>query len=512
MDDVRWLGFDWDDRAVLRLRLFRAALRVGRAADQEGQGLRLRSDGRPGARAPRRRSPQPGKHSPYRDRSVDENLDLFRRMRAGEFPDGARTLRAKIDMASPNFNLRDPVMYRILHATHHRTGDKWCIYPMYDCAHGQSRFDREDHALDLHAGIREPSAALRLVHREAGHLPPAADRVRPPEPHLHGDEQAEAAAARARKARQRLGRSAHADDLRLPPPRLHAGGDPRSSASGSAWRSSTASIDIGLARERSARRSEQAGAARAWPCCGRSRSSSTNYPEGQIEELDAVNNPEDPSAGTRKVPFSRVLYIEQDDFREDPPKEFFPPRARQRSAAALRLFHQVHRASSRIRRRATSPNCTAPTIPQPAAATRPTAARSRGRSTGSRPSTPSTRRCGCTIICSPRPDPDDVPEGQDYKVNLNPELAGGAARLLSSSRAWRRRRRASRFQFERLGYFCVDPDSTPAKLVFNRTVSLRTRGRRSRRRGNEGSCIFGNICRIMVIAAGRRARRKCRGK
>ena len=149
---------------VLRLRLLRAALRVGRAADQGGQGLRLR---------PRRptRSASTAARSPSRARTartatapIEENLDLFQRMRAGEFPDGSRTLRAKIDMASPNLNMRDPVMYRILHATHHRTGDKWCIYPMYDCAHGQSRLDRGDHALDLHAGVREPPAALRLVH------------------------------------------------------------------------------------------------------------------------------------------------------------------------------------------------------------------------------------------------------------------------------------------------------------------------------------------------------------
>ncbi len=146
-------------------------------------------------------------------------------MRAGEFPDGSRVLRAKIDMASPNLNMRDPVMYRILHAEHHRTGNKWCIYPMYDFAHGQSDSHRARHALHLHAGVRGPSPALQLVHPAAGHLPVAADRVRPPEPDLHAAEQAQAAAVGAGRPRARLGRSAHAHARRHSPPRLHAGGD-----------------------------------------------------------------------------------------------------------------------------------------------------------------------------------------------------------------------------------------------------------------------------------------------
>ena len=177
---------------------------MGRAAHQGGQGLRLRPDGRGGRQVPRRRS-RPGKDSPYRNRSVEENLDLFRRMKAGEFPDGARTLRAKIDMNSPNFNMRDPVMYRILHAQHHRTGDKWCIYPMYDWAHGQS---------DSIEGITHSICTLEFEnHRPlydwfidaAGHLPSAADRVRPAQPDLHGAEQAPADPAGARKSTSAAG-------------------------------------------------------------------------------------------------------------------------------------------------------------------------------------------------------------------------------------------------------------------------------------------------------------------
>ncbi len=170
---------------------------------------------------------EPGKDSPYRNRSVEENLDLFQRMKNGEFPDGSRVLRAKIDMASPNLNMRDPVMYRILHATHQRTGDEWCIYPMYDYAHGQSDSIETRHPLDVHARVRRPPAALSLVYRAARHLSFAADRIRPPQPDLHAAQQAQASAARAGEACQRLGRSAHAHALRHPPPRLYARGDSR---------------------------------------------------------------------------------------------------------------------------------------------------------------------------------------------------------------------------------------------------------------------------------------------
>ena len=169
IEDVRWLGFDWDDRLFYASDYFEQLydwavqlIKKGKAYVCDLTAEQMREY--------RGTLTEPGKDSPYRNRSVEENLDLFARMQAGEFPDGSRTLRAKIDMASPNLNMRDPVMYRILHAEHHRTGDKWCIYPMYDFAHGQSRFDRRHHAFDLHAGVRRPPAALRLVHRAARHL------------------------------------------------------------------------------------------------------------------------------------------------------------------------------------------------------------------------------------------------------------------------------------------------------------------------------------------------------
>ena len=224
MEDVRWLGFDWEDRLYYASDYFDQLYDWAEKMIQAGQAFvcDLTADE---MREHRGTLTSPGRNSRFRDRTIEENLELFRRMKAGEFPDGSRTLRAKIDMASPNLNMRDPVMYRILHATHHRTGDKWCIYPTYDYTHGQSD-SLEDHALDLYAGVREPPPAVRLVHQDAGHFPFAADGVRPAEHHLHDDEQAAALGAGAGEDRQRLGRPADADDLRIPAPRLHARSDP----------------------------------------------------------------------------------------------------------------------------------------------------------------------------------------------------------------------------------------------------------------------------------------------
>ena len=209
---MRWLGFDVGRASLSRLRLLRAALRLGRAADPRRQGVRRQLSPPRRCASIRGTLTEPGTESPYRDRSVDENLDLFRRMRAGEFPDGAHVLRAKIDMASPNINMRDPVLYRIRHAAHHRTGDAWCIYPMYDYAHPLS---------DAIEGITHSLCTLEfedhrplydwLIENVCRAVAPAAVRVRAAEPRLHGDAQAQAAAAGRGEARQRLGRSAHAD-------------------------------------------------------------------------------------------------------------------------------------------------------------------------------------------------------------------------------------------------------------------------------------------------------------
>ena len=222
MEDVRWLGFDWEDRLFYASdyfeQLYEWAVQLIKAGKAYVCDLTAEE-----IREYRGTPTEPGKESPYRNRSVEENLDLFERMKNGEFPDGSRTLRAKIDMASPNFNMRDPVMYRILHAEHHRTGNKWCIYPMYDYAHGAVGFDREDHALDLHARVRGPSPALRLVHRatSASHHPQQIefDRLNLTYTMLS---KRKLLTLVQEGLRHRLGRSAHADALRHAPPRLHA--------------------------------------------------------------------------------------------------------------------------------------------------------------------------------------------------------------------------------------------------------------------------------------------------
>ncbi|MBI2211012.1 MAG: glutamine--tRNA ligase/YqeY domain fusion protein, partial [Deltaproteobacteria bacterium] len=318
--DVRWLGFDWADREYYASdyfeQLYQYGLRLIRAGEAYVCDLSAEQ-----VREHRGTLTEPGKDSPYRTRPVAENLDLFERMRAGEFPDGSRTLRAKIDMASPNLNMRDPVMYRILRATHHRTGDKWCIYPTYDFAHGQSdsiegithsicTLEFEDHRplydwfldqLNVHHPRQIEFARLNLTYTvlskrkllelvEGGHVTGWDD---PRMPTLAGLRRRGYTPAAIRDFCERIG---------------------------VAKRSST--VDIAML-EHCLRENLNRSAPRAMAVLRPLRVVLDNYPEGQVEELEAVNNPEDPAMGTRKVPFARVLYIEQEDFREDPPKGFF---------------------------------------------------------------------------------------------------------------------------------------------------------------------------------------------
>ena len=274
----------------------------------------------------------------------------------------------------------------------------------------------------------------------ARHLPPAADRVRPAEPHLHGDEQAQAARSWCKEGIVRGW-----DDPRMPT----LAGLRRRGYTPEAIRDFCERIGVAKTRQHGRRGPagalrprgpEQARAARHGACCGRCKVVIDNYPEGQVEELDAVNNPEDPAAGTRKVPFSRVLYIEQDDFREEPPPKYFRLAPGPRGAAALRLLRQV-RGRGQGRRPARSSSCAAPTTRPRAAATRPTAARSRPRSTGSRRRTRCRPRCGSTTTCSARPNPDDVPEGEDFTANLNPNSLEVLADCCVEPSAGRRRAR-----------------------------------------------------------------------
>jgi glutaminyl-tRNA synthetase len=417
-----------------------------------------------------------GKESPFRDRPAEENLDLFDRMRKGEFPDGSKTLRAKIDMASPNVNLRDPVMYRILHETHHNTGDKWCIYPMYDWAHG---FE------DSQEKITHSICTLEFEN----HRPlydwfiDAVNKDRPNEKQIWHPQQIEF--ARLNLSYTMLSKRKL---LALVQEKIVRGwDDPRMpTISGFRRRGYTPESIVAFCKhigmnkinsmveinvlENFLRDDLNKRAPRRMAVLRPLKVVITNYPEGQSEDLDAVNNPEDASAGNRKVPFSRVLYIEQDDFRETPPPKYFRlfpgNEVRLRYAYYVKCTDVVKDTAGNV----TEIHC----IYDPA---------TRGGDS------PDGRKVKSTIHwvsaehaadaevrlyehLFAKADPEDVPEGQDWKANLNPKseevLAGCKLEPSLKNAAVN-----EKYQFERLGYFSVDKDSSGGKRVFNRAVSLK---------------------------------------
>ncbi len=468
-EDVRWLGFDWGDREYFAsdyfAQLYQFAIQLikaGKAYVCDLNGDQIREY--------RGTLTEPGKNSPYRERSVEENLDLFERMKVGEFPDGARTLRAKIDMASPNLNMRDPVMYRILHATHHRTGDDWCVYPTYDFAHGQS---------DSIEGITHSICTLEFEdHR------PLYDWFLE-QLNIHHPQQIEFArlnltyTALSKRKLLQLVQQGHVggwDDPRMPTLAgfRRRGYTPEAIRTfceriGVAKRNST--VDIAML-EHCLREDLNKRAPRVMAVLRPVKVVIDNYPEGQVEELDAVNNPEDPSMGTRKVSFSRELYIEQDDFREEPPKGFFrlsPGReVRLRYAYIVKCIGVVKDSQTGEIKEI---HCTY----------------DRETKSGS---SQSSRKVKATIHwlsaahavsaevrlydqLFTKEDPDDAPQGLDWTANLNSQSLERLTDcrvepFLTNAKA------GERYQFERLGYFCVDNvDSSPGHLVFNRTVTLR---------------------------------------
>jgi len=467
IEDARWLGANWDDRMFYASdyfdQLYQWAMQLIKAGKAYVDDLDAEE-----VRKYRGSLTEPGKESPYRNRSVEENLDLFERMRAGEFPDGSRTLRAKIDMASPNLNMRDPVMYRILRATHHRTGDKWCIYPMYDFAHGQSdsienithsicTLEFEDHRPLYNWFIQQlgifPSQQIEF------------DRLNLTYTLLS-----------KRRLLQLVqeGRVRGWDDPRMPTisgirRRGYTPEAIRNFCAAIGVSKTNGSIDLAML-EHFVREDLNKRALRAMAVLRPLKVVIDNCPEGQVEELEVVNNPEDASAGTRTVPFSRVLYIEQDDFREAPPKKFF----------RLSPGHEVRlRGGYFITCKSVVKNDKGEVIE--VHCTYDPATRSGNA--------PDNRKVKSTIhwvsaehaIAAEirvyenlfsKEDPSDVPEGQDFTENLNPNSLEviSDAKLepsLASAQA------GDRYQFERLGYFCVDLDSKPGALVFNRTVPLR---------------------------------------
>ena len=467
MEDVRWLGFDWDDRLFFASDYFDQLyewavqlIRDGKAYVDHLSGEEIREY--------RGTLTEPGKDSPYRERSVEENLALFEQMKNGDFGNGECVLRAKIDMASPNLNMRDPVLYRILHAEHHRTGDRWCIYPMYDYAHGQS---------DSIEGITHSLCTLEF----ADHRPLydwLLDNLG-----LYHPQQIEFARLKltytvlSKRSLIRLVSEGHVngwDDPRMP------------TLSGMRRRGYTAQAirdfadQVGVAKsnmvaeiqllEYFVRQDLNKTSPRVMGVLNPLRVVITNYPEGQTEDMDAVNNPEDPDAGTRKVPFSRVLYIERDDFMEDPPKKFFrlsPGReVRLRYAYFITCTDVVKDDHGEV----VELHCTY----DPA---------TRGGDA------PDGRKVKATLHwvsaehaveaqvreyenLFDKEDPQNVEEDQDFTASLNPNSLHivEPAYLEPSVRDTQA---GARYQFERLGYFAVDPDSTPEKLVFNRTITLR---------------------------------------
>jgi glutaminyl-tRNA synthetase len=466
-EDVRWLGFEWSNLHFASdyfERLYEFAVEL--VKDGKAYVDSLNADE---IRAHRGTLTEPGRNSPYRDRSPAENVELFARMRAGEFPDGAHVLRAKIDMASPNMNMRDPTLYRIRHAAHHRTGDAWCIYPMYDFAHPLSdALERITHSLcTLEFEDHRP-----LYDWLVNNL---IDRDRP--------QQIEFARLNLnytvmskRKLLQlvQLKRVAGWDDPRMPT----ISGLRRRGCTPESIRDFCARIGIAKKEnvidvaqlENSIREDLNRRAPRVMTVLRPLKVVIMNFPEGQTDHVDVINNPEDESAGTRKVPFTRELYIERDDFMEAPPKKFFrlsPGReVRLRCAYFITCQDVVKDEQGAI----TELRCTY----DPA---------TRGGDS------PDGRRVKATLHWVPAAqavsvevrlydrlfsveDPERAPEGKTFLDNLNPSslevLQGCLAEPGLASAAV-----GDRFQFERIGYFCVDPDSRPGALVFNRTVSLR---------------------------------------
>jgi glutaminyl-tRNA synthetase len=467
--DVRWLGFDWGNREYYASdyfgRLHQFALQLiksGNAYVCDLSGDEIREY--------RGTLTEPGRNSPYRDRSVEENLDLFERMKKGEFPDGARTLRAKIDMASPNLNMRDPVMYRILHATHHRTGDAWCTYPTYDFAHGQS---------DSIEGITHSICTLEFEdHRPLYDW--FLERL-----NIHHPQQIEFArlnltyTALSKRKLLQLVEQGHVsgwDDPRMPTLAgfRRRGYTPEAIRTfceriGVAKRNST--VDIAML-EHSLREDLNKRAPRVMAALRPLKIVIDNYPKGRVEELDAVNNPEDPSMGTRKVPFSRELYIEQDDFREEPPKGFF----RLSPGREVRLrYAYIVKCTGLVKDSKTGEikeiHCTY----DPETKSGQSQSGRKVKATIHWVSADHAVEAEVRLYdhLFAKEDPDDVPDGSDWLTNINPK----SLERLTSVRVepvLANAKPGERFQFERLGYFCIDSaDSSPAHLVFNRTVTLR---------------------------------------
>jgi len=462
-ESVRWLGFDWGPHLYFASDYFQQMynyaielIKAGKAYVDDQTADQIRES--------RGTLTEPGQPSPYRDRGVEENLDLFQRMQAGEFPNGSRVLRAKIDMTSPNLNMRDPVMYRILAAPHHRTGDRWKIYPMYDWAHGlEDSIEGVSHSLcslefEDHRPLYDWFLEQLGVH------------------HPRQIEFARLAINYMLMSKRKL--------LKLVEDKLVNGwDDPRlPTLAGLRRRGFTPEAirnfcdRIGVARANSVidyallehclREDLNRRAPRTMAVLRPLKVILTNYPEGKVEEMEADINPEDPAAGKRTVPFSRELWIEQEDFREDPPKKFFrlaPGREiRLKYAYYITCTHVIKNAAGAI----TELHCTYD--PETRGGWSKDGRKVKGTShwISAAHASPAEFRLYDRLFTVPNPD-----EGEGYLANLNPQSLDKVSGFIEST--MKQAPVGSHFQFERQGYFCVDPDSTQETMAFNRSVSLK---------------------------------------
>ncbi len=477
--DVKWLGFDWGERLYFASDYFEKMyeyaeklIKMGKAyvCDLSGEEIRKH----------RGTLTKPGKESPYRNRSIEENLNLFRKMRAGEFPDGSRVLRAKIDMSSPNLNMRDPVMYRIVHASHPRTGDKWCIYPMYDWAHGlEDSIEKITHSLcTLEFEDHRPLYDWFLDQLKVYH---------PKQIEFARLNLSYTVLSKRKLMELVKGNYVNGwDDPRMPTISglRRRGYTPHSIRDfcdriGLAKRDSL--VDIALL-EHCIREELNKTAPRYMGVLRPLRVVIDNYPENRVEELEAINNPEDPSAGTRIVPFSRIIYIEKDDFLENPPKKFYrlaPGReVRLRYGYFIKCTRVVKDSSGNIKEL----HC----IYDP---------KTRGGNA------PDGRKVKATLhwVSSVNaveaevrlydhlftiPDLSEIPENKDWKDYINPNSKEVLYPCMIEPNLTGVKP-GFRFQFERLGYFCVDPDSTDERLILNRIVKLRDTWAKIQKKNNQ---------------------------
>lgn len=467
-EDIRWLGFDWEDREYFASDYFQKLYEFALKLIKDGKAYV--DDQLVEAISEQRGTlTQPGIESPCRNRSVKENLDLFDRMKNGEFTEGSHVLRAKIDMASNNMHMRDPVIYRIKYARHHRTGDKWCIYPMYDFAHGQC---------DYFEGITHSICTLEFeVHRPLYDW--LVDELKDGDYRPRQIEFARLNLSYTIMSKRKLlqlvknGLVRGWDDPRMPTicGLRRRGYTPESiryfaDKVGVAKRDNV--IDVALL-EFSIREDLNRRASRVMAVTHPLKIILTNYPEDNVEWMETINNPEDESMGTRSIPFSKEIYIEQDDFMEDPPKQFFRlspgNEVRLKSAYIIKCEKVIKDKKGTI----TELHCTYDPETRSGGPKSNRKVKSTIHWVSAKHAIPADIRLYDRLFN--KEDPDIVEEGKDFISNLNPDslqiLNGFVEPSLKEASPF------DKFQFQRIGYFCVDPDSTTKKLVFNRTVSLK---------------------------------------